>query len=258
MKKVLILTFSRTVKLLANVVKVLSYIFHWLFPSKRFQIPEYAKPLLSKPNEGPIPKTIWQTNFTDKVTLPVYVNYLFNRIMAPSYEYRFMITESRSEFVATFYPEEFAHYKSLQIGAAQADFWRLLILNKFGGVYLDIDAHLVWSLSDIIGSENEELYITTRRKELSNYFIASRSNNNNLKKVIDKVVENISLGSSDNVFYLTGPGVLQECLAQDAVPTVSYRYAVNQGNFTNEYFQYIDKPEGKWNKQQRNTSIIIK
>jgi len=257
MKKILILTFSRIVKLMANIVKMLSYSFHWLFPDKRFNIPAYAKPLLSKSGESYIPKTIWQTNFTDKVTLPIYVNYLFNRIMAPSYEYRFMITESRSEFVSTYYPKEFLYYKCLQIGAAQADFWRLLVLNKFGGVYLDIDAHLVWSLSDIVTSE-EELYIVTRRKELSNYFIASRADNSNLKKMIDKIVENIDSESSDNVFYLTGPGVFQECLEQNTVPTVAYRYAVNQGSFTNEYFQYVDKPEGKWNKQQKNTSIISK
>lgn len=258
MKKILILTFSRIVKLLANVVKMLSYAFHRLLPDKRFKIPAHAKPLLPKSNRSLIPKTIWQTNFTDKVTLPLYINYLFNRIMAPSYEYRFMITESRSEFVAMFYPEEFPYYNRLQIGAAQADFWRLLILNKFGGVYLDIDAHLVWPLSDVIGREKEELYVITRRKELSNYFIASRANNNNLKKMIGKIVDNIKLGSSDNVFDLTGPGVFHECLVQDAVPTVSYRYAVNQGNFTNEYFQYVDKPEGKWNRQQKDTDVIRK
>lgn len=258
MKKVLILTFSRAVKLLANIVKILSYLFHWLFPKKRFNIPAHAKPILPKTSESLIPKIIWQTNFTDKVTLPVYVNYLFNRIMAPSYEYRFMITKSRSEFVAKYYPEELPYYNRLQIGAAQADLWRLLILNKFGGVYLDIDAHLVWPLRDIIGGKNEELYITTRRKELSNYFIASRSDNNNLEKMISKVIDNIRLGSSDNVFYLTGPGVFHECLEQGAVPTVSYRYAVNQGSFTNEYFQYIDKPEGKWNRQQQNTDVVSK
>lgn len=257
MKKILILTFSRVVKLLANIVKILSYFFHWLLPDKRFKIPAYAKPLLSKPDGSLIPKTIWQTNFTDKVTLPVYVNYLFNRIMAPGYEYRFMITESRRDFVSTFYPKELSYYKSLQIGAAQADFWRLLVLNKFGGVYLDIDAHLVWPLGDILGNE-EELYIITGRKELSNYFIASRAGNDNLKIMIDKIVDNIDTESSENVFYLTGPGVFQECLEQTVVPTVSYRYAVNQGSFTNEYFQYVDKPEGKWNKQQRNTNIIRK
>ncbi|RLA79851.1 MAG: glycosyl transferase, partial [Epsilonproteobacteria bacterium] len=25
-----------------------------------------------------------------------------------------------------------------------------------------------------------------------------------------------------------------------------YKYTCNQGGFTNEYFQYIDKPRGKW------------
>jgi hypothetical protein len=31
---------------------------------------------------------------------------------------------------------------------------------------------------------------------------------------------------------------------------------VNQGNFTNEYFQYIDKPAGKWNKEQQKVALV--
>ncbi len=40
------------------------------------------------------------------------------------------------------------------------------------------------------------------------------------------------------------------------MPTVSYRHACNQGSFTNEHFQYIDKKAGKWTKEQQKVSII--
>lgn len=256
MKKILIVATSRLIKLTANITKVLSYPYHWILPDKRFTLPECAAPLLENSKPSRIPRIIWQTNFTNRVTLPVYLNYLFNRIMAPRFEYRFMITEARREFIAEHYPDVLPHYDRLQIGAAQADLWRLLVLHKFGGVYLDIDAHQIWPLSRVIGNEREELYVTTRRGELSNYFIASVPGNPKLKMLIDQIVKNIEEASLNNVFHITGPGVFNEILEVDKIPTVSYRHAVNQGSFTNQYFQYIDKVEGKWNLQQRTTSVV--
>ncbi|MGM1053987.1 MAG: glycosyltransferase family 32 protein [Pseudomonadota bacterium] len=256
MKKALIVAASRLIKLGANITKVLSYPFHWLLPNKRFTLPERTAPLFKGGTPSRIPRIIWQTNFTHRVTLPVYLNYLFNRLMAPRFAYRFMITEARHDFIAEHYPEILPHYQRLQIGAAQADLWRLLVLHRFGGVYLDIDAHQIWPLSRVLGTEREELYVTTRRGELSNYFIASGPGNPNLQRLIDQVVENIKANALSNVFEITGPGVFNEYLDQNEVPTVSYRHAVHQGSFTNVYFQYIDKAEGKWNRQQRHTAVI--
>jgi len=255
-KKNLIVATSRLIKLMANITKILSYPFHWVLPNKRFTLPGRSAPLLRASNPSRIPRIIWQTNFTNRVTLPVYLNYLFNRLMAPRFEYRFMITEARREFIAEHYPDILPHYERLQIGAAQADLWRLLILHKFGGVYLDIDAHQIWPLSMVLGKENEELYVTTRRGELSNYFIASRPDNPKLKTLIDQVVENITSDMIDGVFNTTGPGVFNQTLNREEIPTVSYRHAIHQGSFTNEHFQYIDKPEGKWTKQQHKVAVV--
>lgn len=256
MPKPLIVATSRIIKLIANITKVLSYPFHWVLPNKRFTLPAQAAPLLKGGKPGPIPRIIWQTNFTDRVTLPVYLNYLFNRLMAPRFEYRFMITEARREFIAEHYPDILPHYERLQIGAAQADLWRLLVLHRFGGVYLDIDAHQIWPLSCVLGNEREELYVTTRKGELSNYFIASAPANPNLAKLIERVVENIQENTLTNVFDITGPGVFIEQFDSNAEDTVSYRYAVNQGSFTNEHFQYADKPAGKWTREQKTTSVL--
>ena len=256
MKKILIVATSRLIKLTANITKVLSYPYHWVLPDKRFTLPECAAPLLENSKPSRIPRIIWKTNFTNRVTLPVYLNYLFNRIMAPRFEYRFMITEARREFIAEHYPDVLPHYDRLQIGAAQADLWRLLVLHKFGGVYLDIDAHQVWPLSRVIGNEREELYVTTRRGELSNYFIASKPENPRLQALIDQITANITGDIVDGVFNTTGPGVFNQVLDKAVIPTVSYRHAIHQGSFTNEHFQYIDKPEGKWTKQQHRIAVV--
>lgn len=240
-------------------MKILCYVFHVFFPNKRFTIPEHAQPIIRSKRQSEIPRIIWQTNFTNRVTLAVYINYLFNRLLAYDFEYCFMITEDRAEFIQANYSSEiFESYSRIQIGAAQADFWRLLVLNKYGGVYMDIDAHLVWPLSSIIKPEQTELYTVARKGDITNYFIASKPDNTHLKQMADVVLKNIKENTIKNVYELTGPGVFNQVLDIDKVNTVSYRYTCNQGNFTNDYFQYIDKAEGKWTRAQEVIDIIKK
>ena len=259
MKKFFILLANRIIKIFANLTKLLCYIFHFVFPNKRFILPRNAPPIFSTDKQSNISRILWQTNYTNRVTLPVYLNYLFNRILSPSFEYRFMVTEDRADFIKSNYsPEIYENYSKIQIGAAQADFWRLLVLQKCGGVYLDIDAHLVWSLGSIINPEYDELYITTKKGGISNYFIASKKDNLHLQQMIDMVLKNIKENSLTNVYDLTGPGVFDQVLDKTKVHTTYYKYTCNQGNFTNEYFQYLDKPQGKWTKAQKKIDIIKK
>ena len=248
MTNCLILFSNRTIKIFANTTKMLCYVFHYFFPSKRFLLPKRALALFKSRDNKKIPKIVWQTNYTDRVTLPVYLNYLFNRLLSPSYEYRFMIDEDRLEFISKNASKRICKsYQRLNVGAAQADLWRLLILRHYGGVYMDIDAHLVWPLGFIIQDTLEELYVKRRRDHYTNYFIASSKNNPNIEKMIDMVVENIEAGQVESVYTLTGPVVQNRVLQGKSVESRLYRYTCVQGDFTNEYFQYLDKPGTKWN-----------
>ena len=253
-----ILLFRHSVKILANTLKVFCYIFHFIFPNKRFHIPSRGGPIIRPKVLTSIPRVLWQTNFTNKVTLPVYLNYLFNRFISPTYEYRFFTTDDRSAFIkAKFSNHIFNAYASLQIGAAQADLWRLLVLQDCGGVYMDIDAHSVWPLEFILKPGDEELFLVTKNREISNYFIATKPGNKNFELLIQQVLMNIRTKSSSNIYELTGPGVFNRVLTQENVSTRSYVYTCNQGNFTNEYFQYIDKPQGKWTKEQSHSALVV-
>ncbi|MEA2019665.1 MAG: glycosyl transferase, partial [Campylobacterota bacterium] len=42
------------------------------------------------------------------------------------------------------------------------------------------------------------------------------------------------------------PTVLNTAIGDTVVTSRFYKYTCIQGSFTNEYFQYIDKPRGKW------------
>lgn len=243
----LLLISNGLLRLLGNIIKTLSYPFHAIFPKKRFTIPEYspAKRQCSKTTR--IPKVIWQTNYSNKVALPIYCNYLLNRLLSLSFEYRYVSTEARSEYIEKYADARtFAAYSQLNDGAAQADFWRLFTLYHDGGVYMDIDGQLVWCLSSMIDEEDNEVLIK-RRDKYTNFFMASAKGNPFLKETLDIIIDNIEQRRIEGgVFSLTGPTALNTALENKTVNTRRDKLTCAQGTFTNEYFQYIDKKKGKW------------
>lgn len=244
----LILFANGLARLLGNIVKILSYPFHALFPRKRFTIPEFSAAKRKSTQQTKINKTIWQTNYSNKVTLPVYCNYLFNRALSLSYNYRYVSTEERAEYIKANADERtYNAYSKLTDGAAQADFWRIFTLYNEGGVYMDIDGHLVWCLSDIINEEDSEVVIT-RRNKYTNFFLAAEKGSAFLKDTLDIIIDNIEQRRIDGgVFVLTGPTTLNQALEGKQVNSRRDKLTCTQGTFTNEYFQYMDKKRGKWN-----------
>ena len=246
------------IRILAAAVKTVSYPFHWCFPQKRFSIPRRS----GKRKQGniAIPKIIWQTNFSEKSTLPVYLNYLFNRILSRDFEHRYVSTEERSEFFKRtqlpFMPDAAEIYEKLTDGAAQADFWRMAVLYLEGGVYMDIDATLVAPLSRILEKESTALYIGKKKDDVTNYFLATTPENAVFKAALLKIRENVlSHTGKESVFITTGPVALQKVLIGKDF-SFRHRNAICiQGVFTNEYFQYMDKPRSKWTHKKSDEWI---
>ena len=246
------------VRLLAALCKGAAYPFHWCFPKKRFSIPERAG--TRKQGEQAIPKIIWQTNFSEKSTLPIYVNYLFNRLFARDFEYRYVSTEAREEFFKQtefpFMPDALEIYRKLTDGAAQADFWRVATLYKEGGVYMDIDATLVAPLSRVLQNEATALYTGKNRADVTNYFLATVPENPVFKKLMLQIRENIlSHTGTESVFVTTGPAALQKVLEGKDFSFLPRNAVCIQGVFSNEYFQYMDKPRGKWTHKKASELI---
>jgi mannosyltransferase OCH1-like enzyme len=238
---------NRLSKILGALSKGVAYVFHLFFKKKRFVIPVYSSPFINSAQPTRIPKIIWQTNYSNSVSLPVYLNYLFNRLMSLDWEYRYVSTEDRLEYLRAHATQRFLEaFEQLTDGASQADFWRLFVLNHEGGVYMDIDAHAVWPLSQMIKPEDKEVFI--RNKEhFTNYFMASEKENPILENALTIIVDNIEQKNiGRGVYDLTGPSVLNTAIGERAVHYRPYKYTCIQGSFTNEYFQYIDKPRGKW------------
>lgn len=244
------------IRLFGNIVKMLSYPFHALFPKKRFTIPAYSPAKIRSKQPTQITKTIWQTNYSNKVTLPIYANYLFNRLMSLSYDYRYVSTEEREAYIKANADERtFNAYSKLTDGAAQADFWRIFTLLREGGIYIDIDGHLVYPLSKII-NENDSEVLIKRRNKYTNFFLASEKGNWILKDTLELIISNIENRRIEGgVFTMTGPNTLNNAIGDKIVNFRRDKITCAQGTFTNEYFQYIDKPGSKWN-YKKNEDLL--
>lgn len=169
--------------------------------------------------------------------------------MSLDYDYRYVSTEQRSAYLKKHAgPEVYAAYAKLNDGAAQADLWRLVVLNTEGGIYLDIDATLVCPLSKVLRNVKEALYLwVPHRRVYTNYFLASAPNNPVFIEAIRRIQENIEMGSvSEGVYNMSGPGVITEVLEEKNFFSKISKHVCIQGAFTNEYFQYLDKPGSKW------------
>ena len=193
------------------------------------------------------------------MTLQVYACFRFNRLLSSTHEYHFHDDEACDRFVKESYPEEtWQAYKRLQIGAARADFWRILVLLKHGGLYLDIDANFVDFPERFIGADADDMFVVMKNGEITNYFLASAPGNPILREICDRIVKNINDGVLPGVFEMTGPIVVDAVVKELGVKFVSYKKACVQGQFTNKKGQYADKPDGVWTIAQKRIPVLAK
>ncbi len=247
-------------------MRPLFYLHYWLLPKQRFQLANSRAKSVdsaqtinsnSRPNAGPVPKIIWQTNYTNKVSLPIKTAWCWNRLLSISYQYCFHSTEDRLAFVEQNFPGKPTElYNRLTIGAAQADVWRLMVLYKHGGVYMDIDSHFIWPLDRFIEAGTSEIFLRYKSKDATNYFIASAPTNPNIKALLDEVLYRIETSQSNNVYDITGPSVFQDVLAERSHTWRLSQHTCLQGNFSNKFFQYLDKPQGCWTQEQKLRRVV--
>jgi len=246
-------------QLVGNILKIFFYLDFWFRPERRYIIPAIAAPRVSSGSPKRIPRVVWQTNYTNKVTLSVYVNYLFNRWMTPTFEFRFCTDEDCEKFIKeNFSPEIYDCYSRLQIGAAKADLWRILVLFAHGGVYMDIDAAFSWFPEAFLSPHLIEMFVRTKNNKLTNYFLASAPGNTVFKSIADKIIENITADSITNVYDLTGPTVVDVIASVEPVYVEDHELVCRQGQFTRKSFQYPDNKTGYWANEQTRKRIVRK
>lgn len=135
-----------------------------------------------------IPKTIYLSYKTKNI--PDYIIPTWKKLN-PNYDVRIYDNDDCIAFLKTYYkdPIYVDIFNYIKNGPIKADFWRICILNKFGGVYSDIDVKPVTPISEFM--EEDVTFLTclshnsTLKNNVNPHFIISTANHPVLQKCIE-------------------------------------------------------------------------
>jgi len=162
-----------------------------------------------------IPKNIFQTWNTKN--LPKEIQELIDNMKAlnPEYKYHLFTDEEMDIFVEQYYPGEINEcYKKINLIVAKADFWRYLILYKFGGVYLDMDSSINVRLDDFIRADNSAiLSIESGRPTFTQWALIFDVHHPILRRTICFIIDNIKNNKyPKDIISMTGPIVFTKAI----------------------------------------------
>ena len=235
----------------------------------------------------PIPKRIYQTWKTHN--LPRGIGIVIRKMLDnnPGYAHYLYDDAEMTDFVHRNYPGEIsAAFDMLAIGAARADLWRYLILYKYGGIYLDIDAEIVGKLDELIHPDDSAIITREQVDGLFNQWILIFSKGHPLlSDVINLCVRNIRKRSSNNILHLTGSTVFTSAInaayqhhkvqfnvyktvdkvLSRAFNKIGWEYKARFfgkdmapfARYHNDFYQELYTPTApQWEEEQKNKSIF--
>lgn len=114
----------------------------------------------------------------------------------PEYEISLFDDEMCRQFFQEEYPPIFLKiFDYIQDGPIKADFWRICIINKYGGLYVDADIEPLVPLryyidesDDFVTCISTNFNKNVKKFQLNPHFILSNKNNNILEKCIQKYI----------------------------------------------------------------------
>lgn len=162
-----------------------------------------------------IEKNIFQSWYTTKLPSLVQNKIDFIKESNPEYKYHLYTDNDIDMFVNENFPGEIANaYNKLNIIVAKVDFWRYLVLYKYGGVYLDMDSSIERPLKELINDDDQAIITAEGNPGLFvQWGLIFSKEHPILKKTIELVVQNINTNRyPNNIIKMTGPGVFSEAI----------------------------------------------
>ena len=107
----------------------------------------------------------------------------------PEYEIKLYDDKMCEEFLQTEYSEEHKNiFKFIVDGPIKADFWRICVINKYGGLYVDSDIMPLVPLKNFIENNIDFCTCISGIKKFNPQFIMSKANEEILINAIDKYI----------------------------------------------------------------------
>jgi len=115
----------------------------------------------------------------------------------PDYDIKLYDDNLCKEFLLNEYSQEYVDiFNFILDGPIKADFWRICIINKYGGLYVDADIEPLIPLNEFIDSDTDfvtcisfNFYKDKSEFQFNPHFIYSDKNNIILQNCIDKYLE---------------------------------------------------------------------
>tara|TARA_A100001388_G_C28650334_1_gene441618 strand:- start:144 stop:881 length:738 start_codon:yes stop_codon:yes gene_type:complete len=125
----------------------------------------------------------------------------------PKFRFELFSDEEMDNSIEEYFDKEINKiYFKLNHYAARSDFWRYLMLHRFGGVYLDIDSLILKDLSPIFFKNKSMLTLEPSKTDFIQWILMFRKDDKVLEKCIELIIENVSKNKfKNNIMALTGP-----------------------------------------------------
>tara|TARA_B100002019_G_scaffold292700_1_gene316745 strand:- start:795 stop:1508 length:714 start_codon:yes stop_codon:yes gene_type:complete len=164
-----------------------------------------------------IEKNVFQTWKTQK--LPKKIEKVIDKNKNLNQEYTFTIytDEQIHDFIKSNYSGEISNsFEKLKHPVAKADFWRYLVVYKYGGCYLDIDSKFINPIDKFIKKDDEALI--SAEQNPGNYIqwaLFFKKEHPILMRTVELIVDNIEKGLYKNdIEKLTGPKIYAKSIEE--------------------------------------------
>jgi mannosyltransferase OCH1-like enzyme len=203
--------------------------------SESIEIPTYIKSHTRNTIETNIPKTIFQTYYTNLIHPHIYNNIMEIRKRNPEYDYR-LITDNDGIFLmkSHFDKRVLNAFQQLKLGAAKGDFIRYIALFLFGGIYLDLDASIELQLNQIIHPKDEFIFFINGDANLEQFCFMIRPKHPIMINIIEEMVNRIE-NKEPSIFKATGPILFNDVIYNMMMNTNIYN--------TNNNVSYFERGE---------------
>ena len=152
------------------------------------------------------------------------------------WEYRYSSNADREAFIAKYFPQYLHLYLYIGPGIHRADFWRYLVLYKYGGFYADMDSKLFYKndsyFSKSINDPDATFNVIKASAGLfNNCLIMCSKENPIMKEIIDAVTskcqgfyeEDYKIFPYSSWIYATGPEMYTSVINKH-IDEISYFY----------------------------------
>ena len=189
-----------------------------------------------------IPKIIFQTHKKKELIPDYYIKNLKN--LNKDWDYRFFDNQDAKKFLREEFGKEFEDkFDSFERGAHKADLWRLCVLYKYGGCYLDADISMFVPFNEIIKNCSEKLIIPNtvvglRGKRLFNAMIICKPGDEIIGECIKRIMLLDTKNLKKNYHYII---YLMEEVVKEKI-----KHEILEIHKPNSYFYFSSKPENHY------------